>query len=53
MTKDYISPELEVVCYRMNESIFTSEPGPPDLDNGEELDPDNNGGIDANGYFAD
>lgn len=53
MTKEYNTPELELIWYHPNESIFTSEPGPPDLDNGEDFDPDSNNGNGINGYFTD
>lgn len=51
MTRNYESPELEVIRYRMNSSVFTS--GPTDLHDGEEFDPDADASGDAKGYFAD
>ena len=49
---DYVSPELELKRFLINESVFTSQPGPPDLDDGDDLDPDNINGM-TDGYFAD
>ncbi len=51
MTRNYESPELEVVRYKLNCSVFTS--GPTDLHDGEEFNPDAEGGASgAKGYFA-
>ena len=50
MTKNYESPELELIRYEMNASVFTS--GPTDLHDGEEFDPDADSSGSAKGYFA-
>ena len=49
MRKLYAEPIVEIREYNMAQTIWTSEPGPPDLNNGEDFDPDGN----VNGYFAD
>ena len=54
MRKLYAEPLIDIRKYNMTQVISTSEPGPPNLDDGEDLDPDNiNGGISTDGYFAD
>lgn len=51
MTREYESPSLEVMRYRMSDSVFTS--GPTDLHDGEEFDPDADASGNAKSYFAD
>ena len=52
MRKYYAEPIIELHKYNMVQAITTSEPGPPDLDNGEDFDPDANNGNGVNGYFS-
>ena len=52
MRKLYDDPIIEIRKYNMTQVISTSQPGPPNLDDGDDLDPDNiHGGI-TDDYFA-
>lgn len=49
MRRDYETPEIKIVKFGRNESVFTS--GPTDLNDGDDFDPDADSSSAAKNYF--